>query len=118
MTRFRHIILPETENGRCAVADFISTIKWRVDRAKITKVFEAVETMQSVPSLYLKKLTGRHQIWEIRARSYRFLGFYAQPGRLVLVHAFAKKSQKTPPQEIEVAVARRRAYSGQQELPL
>jgi phage-related protein len=112
MEHYRRILLYDTERGRCPVQEFISAIRWRVDRAKIVKVFEAIETMQTVPSLFLKKLTGRHGLWEVRVRNYRFLGFYPQSGRLVLVHAFAKQSQKTPSHEIEVALARQKNYLG------
>jgi phage-related protein len=116
MHRYREIILYETESGRSPVQQFISKIRGRVDQAKIAKVFEAIEHIQVVPSLFLKKLP--HDIWEVRVRSYRFLGFYDRPDRLVLVHAFMKQSQKTPRRDIEVAVDRCRTYSGERELPL
>jgi phage-related protein len=115
--RYREIILHKTESGRFPVQQFISAIRSRVDRAKIAQGFEAIETMQTVSALYLKKLSGRHDLWEIRIRRYRFLGFYAGQ-QLVLVHAFAKQTQKTPLHEIEVAVRRRQNYFGQRDLPL
>jgi phage-related protein len=111
---FRIIELYETETGRCHVQEFIETISRRVDRAKMLKVFENVEKMELVPTHFLKKLQGGHNLWEVRVRSFRFLGFYAGPGRLMLVHGFLKQSQKTPLHEIGVALTRQGAYLSRQ----
>lgn len=110
MERFRDIEFYETETGRCPVLDFIETATRRDERAKIMSVFENVGRMQTVPVNFLKKLQGREKIWEIRVQRFRFLGFYADSRRLVLVHGFVKQSQKTPLQEIDVAVRRQRMY--------
>jgi phage-related protein len=59
----------------------------------------------------LKKLQGRDILWEIRVQRFRFIGFYADSRRLVLVHGFIKQSQKTPLHEIEVAVRRKSMYN-------
>jgi phage-related protein len=112
----REIHFYKTDMGRCPVVDYIEAIRWRAERAKITKVFETVQRMQMVPTSFLKKLKGRHGLWEIRVRSFRFLGFYADSRKLVLVHAFDKKSRKTPEQAIAVAVERIKAYHGQLRL--
>ena len=71
----------------------------RHERAKIVKVLEAVETVQQLPSTVLKKLSGRDNLWEIKVGSHRLLGFFHRRDLLVLVHAFTKKTRKTPPQE-------------------
>lgn len=50
-------------------------------------------------------------IWEIRTdfpdRIFRVL-FCAQDGRMILLHAFIKKTQKTPPAELKVAIDRKK----------
>jgi phage-related protein len=107
---FRDIEFYESETGRSPVLDFIESASRRDERAKIMSVLENVERMEVVPVHFLKKLQGREKIWEIRVQRFRLLGFYADSRRLVLVHAFVKKSQKTPLQEIEVAVKRRSMY--------
>ncbi len=55
------------------------------------------------------------KIWELRIdgrpNSYRVL-YAAMPGRkFILLHLFAKKSQKTPPREIDTARRRLKDYS-------
>jgi phage-related protein len=107
---FREIHFFETETGRSEVRNFIDTVARRDEKAKIMSVFETVERMQFVPTNFLKKLQGREKLWEVRVLRFRFLGFYADSARLVLVHAFVKKTQKTPLQEIDVAVKRKSVY--------
>jgi phage-related protein len=73
-----------------------------------------VEELERVPEQYLKKLTGTEDLWEIRAQqggdAFRLLGFFDGADLVVLVSAFAKKSQKTPAQEIARATERKRDY--------
>jgi phage-related protein len=60
----------------------------------------------------LIKLLGKH-IWEVRStldnRIARIL-FFIVHGEIILLHAFIKKTQKTPPQEIETALKRMKKY--------
>ena len=105
----REIILYETETGRSEVLQFLETLR-RDERVKVMKVFEVVQTMQIVPTNFLKKLNGPDKLWEIRVRSFRFLGFYPNPSQLVLTNAFLKQSQATPDREIAVARQRKGMY--------
>ena len=70
--------------------------------------------MDRVPQQYLKKLVGASGIWEIWAQiggtSYRFLGFFDTATLFILTNAFAKKQQKTPYREIELASQRRKDH--------
>lgn len=120
MTKFREIQMYKTEAGKFPVVEFIETIGVQSVRARIMKVFEMVEQLQNPSSIHLKKLAGRDDILEIRAithqQSFRFLGFY-DGKRLVLTNGFAKQTDKTPPQEIELAKRRKEMYfSGQREM--
>lgn len=45
---------------------------------------------------------------------FRFLGFFAGSAVLILTNGFAKKSQKTPRQEIELATRRKNEYLSRQ----
>ena len=114
--KIREITLYETDSGRCPVADFIESIKFRVERAKITMVLESVQDVQILSSSVFKKLRGGHDLWEIKIRDARLIGFYATPREFVLVHGFIKKSMKTPNQAIAVAKERMRAYHGERRL--
>jgi len=110
----------KTEAGKFPVAEFIETMRVQSVRARVMKVFEMVEQLQNPSTIHLKKLVGRDELWEIRAithhGSFRFLGFY-DGKRLVLTNGFAKQTDKTPPQEIELAKRRKEMYfSGQQEM--
>lgn len=52
-----------------------------------------------------KHLTGSSQIFEFKADKGRVLCFFFTGRRLILTHGFLKKSNKTPPGEIERAEA-------------
>lgn len=41
---------------------------------------------------------------------FRLLGFFEQENLVILTHGFVKKTQKTPPQDIELAEQRKREY--------
>lgn len=107
---FREIEFFETQAGRSPVLEFIEANTRRDERAKIMTVFENIEKMQIVSSSFLKKLKGREKLWEIRVLRFRFIGFYAESKKLILLHAFSKQSQKTPLHEIDVAVKRQSMY--------
>ena len=109
----RSIAFYRTENGRCPVEEFLDSL---IDThaQRVTWVLRLVERVDRVPEQYLKKLAGTDNLWEIRVQtagnSYRFLGFFDGPILLVLTSGFAKKQQKTPHREIELAEARRSDY--------
>jgi phage-related protein len=83
------------------------------DRAKIGWVLNWVEKTPMVHDKFLKKLKGTENLWEVRVdwagNTYRILGFFHKE-KLVLVHAFAKKTQSVPIREIEVANQRKKRY--------
>lgn len=70
--------------------------------------------MDNVPAQYLKKLSNTEDIWEIRItlgrNTFRLLGFFDGSRVIILTNGFAKKSQKVPRNEINVAEQRKRDY--------
>jgi phage-related protein len=68
---------------------------------------------------YFKKLVDSENIWEVRIQFgndiFRLLGFFESGALLILTNGFAKKKQKTPPQEIELAVTRKNDYLKRKE---
>ena len=62
---------------------------------------------------YVRKLEGR-EVWELRTRvggdAYRTFYFAYSGRRFVLLHAFQKKSQKTPQKALDTAEARMKDY--------
>jgi phage-related protein len=75
---------------------------------KIYKVLEAIETLERIPTSYLKYLVGTKGLYEARIRLgtdiWRVFCFFDQ-GRIVsLLSGFVKKTQKTPRNEIDKAL--------------
>jgi phage-related protein len=62
----------------------------------------------------LQKLVGNEGIWEVRIQFgndiFRLLGFFDGGTLLILTNGFAKKTQKTPLQEIGIAIRRKNDY--------
>lgn len=75
---------------------------------KIFKIIEAIETLERVPSNYLKHLTGTDGIYEARiqlaSNIWRVFCFFDGDKLVVLMNGFQKKTQKTPKNEIEKAL--------------
>ncbi len=75
---------------------------------KIFKIIEAIETLQRVPSNYLKHLTGSEGLYEARiqlgSNIWRVFCFFDSDKLVVLTNGFQKKALKTPKSEIEKAI--------------
>jgi len=75
---------------------------------KIFKIIEAIETLERVPSNYLKHLTGTDGLYEARiqlgSNIWRVFCFSDGEKLVVLINGFQKKTQKTPKNEIEKAL--------------
>lgn len=75
---------------------------------KIFKIIEAIETLERVPSNYLKHLTGTTGLYEARIQLgtniWRVFCFFDGKKLVILMNGFQKKTQKTPQSEIEKAL--------------
>ena len=75
---------------------------------KIFKIIEAIETLERVPSSYLKHLEGTNGLYEARiqltSNIWRVFCFFDNGKLVVLLNGFQKKTQKTPKNEIEKAL--------------
>ena len=95
-------------SGKSPIEEFLDSLTGK-QAQKVLWVLRLVEDIEIVPIQYFKKLAGT-QLWEIRIQFgndiFRLLGFFENGSLLVLTHGFAKKTQKTPPQEIELATKR------------
>jgi len=95
------------------VAEYIKSLPSR-QAEKVVFVLELIETAESVPTKFLKKLKGTDDLWEVRIRQgndiFRLLGFLEGEELLILNHAFTKKTQKTPRKEIKKAEQRKKEY--------
>lgn len=60
-----------------------------------------------------KQLKGTPGICEIEVKPARLMCFFDRPQAVVLTHGFSKKSEKTPPGQIERAIRLQREYQAQ-----
>ena len=74
---------------------------------KIYQIFIYIMTQEHVPVKFLKSITGVVGLYEIRVEEsgniYRIFCCMDEGRLVILFNGFQKKSQKTPPEEIERA---------------
>ena len=77
-------------------------------QAKIEWTLNLIQITQQVPEKYFKHLTGTTGLYEVRVEVggniFRIFSFFDKGNVVVLGNGFQKKSQKTPKQEIEMAL--------------
>ena len=87
--------------------DFLRSQPEKVQN-KIFKIIEAIETLERVPSNYLKFIVGTDGLYEARiqlgSNIWRVFCFFDGDKLVVLMNGFQKKTQKTPKNEIEKAL--------------
>ncbi len=107
----REIRFYRNDTGNCPVEEFLDRLDPK-QAQKVAWVLKLVKEMPRVPRQYLKKLEGGDELWEVRAEfggnAFRLLGFWDSGNLIILTNGFAKKTQKTPSREIELAAQRRR----------
>ncbi len=83
-------------------------------RTKLNWTLQLIATLELVPTKYFKHLEGTKGLYEIRAEVgsdiFRVICFFDKGMVVVLLNGFQKKSQKTPPNEIELAEKLRKYY--------
>ena len=76
-----------------------------------------VEDLQRVPETYLKHIENTDGLYEIRVQLgsdiFRIFCFFDQGQLVVLANGFQKKTQKTPKQEIELALTIKADYENE-----
>ncbi len=102
------VVFYETATGRSPVRDYLEAQTDRDRALLLAKVKAFCEEFPNVLTVRVKPLRGK--IWEIRAAGagaaqHRLLYFVATKD-LVVLHAFTKKSRKTPPRELQLAERR------------
>jgi len=96
-------------SGRRPVRDFLLDLS-KDDRRIIGKDIQKVEFGWPIGMPYCRSLASG--LWEVRSdisggRIARVI-FCIADGEMILLHAFIKKTQKTPPQDIDIARKRKR----------
>ena len=81
---------------------------------KIFKILEAIETLERIPTTYLKLIAATKGLYEARiqvgSNIWRVFCFFDNGRLVILLNGFQKKTQKTPKNEIEKAKRLMREY--------
>lgn len=90
-------------------------------REKIGYVFRVIKTVEKIPEKFLKHLEGTDGLYEIRVEAgsniFRIFCCFDKGNMVVLFNAFHKKSQKTPKQEINLAMKLKKEYLSLKTIP-
>ena len=107
-------------SGKCPIEDYLKTLSNK-QAEKVFFVLQLVESLDVVPRKFFKKLESTDDIWEVRVQLgnniFRFLGFFDGPELIILNHAFTKKTQKTPKNEIKIAEQRKKDHFSRRSIP-
>lgn len=111
------VILYEKPNGECPIETFLNGLDVKM-RAKTTQMIGILEEKgNELREPYSKPLTDG--IFELRIKFSsnisRVLYFFVVGNKIVLTNGFVKKSQKTPPGEINKAKRYRADYLNRSE---
>lgn len=86
-------------------------------KAKIIWTFDLIEDLHRVPETYLKHIENTDGLYEIRVQhgsgAFRIFCFFDQGQLVVLMNGFQKKTQKTPKNEIELAIKIKTEYENE-----
>ncbi len=109
--RFR--ILALLQSNSCQVEEYIKNLDEK-DQKKVLALLDRVSDNGPPKNIQKsRKIRISDDIWEFKPTSQiRILWFYDGPGRIVLTHAFRKKRQDIPVNEVKKAEAARKSYLG------
>ncbi|MDP3725409.1 MAG: type II toxin-antitoxin system RelE/ParE family toxin [Nanoarchaeota archaeon] len=99
------VMFYENEHGRVPVREFLEKLSLK-ERAKILKYIEFLREQNGIlDEPYSRHIAGK--IRELRVDfgrvGYRIFYFLFIKKKIILLHAFTKNTEKTPPQEIQKA---------------
>jgi len=93
--------------------DFLTKQPIKVQN-KIFKIIEAIETLERIPTTYLKLISGTNGLYEARIQLgtdiWRVFCFFDKGKLVILLNGFQKKTQKTPKNEIDKAINLMKEY--------
>jgi phage-related protein len=101
-----HLFYFHTGNNRSPVEEFIN----KEDKRSRSKIYQVIGHLEQhglkLPEKFLKRISSSKHLWELRIKThtqYRIFLASIDENGIVLLHAFTKKTQKTPAKEIKVA---------------
>lgn len=112
----------ETDSGKCGVWDFLEELRAKSAKNKDTRIQYkqitlCIELLQQKGTYLPDNITKfiDDGIWELRPGCNRIFYFYYDNNTFVLLHHFRKKTNKTPPAEIQKAKNERDDYLRRKE---
>lgn len=101
-------------NGSYPVKEFLDSIDNKAS-AKFFRCFDLLAKHGiNVREPYVKSIAGHSKLKEIRVQAapsiYRLFFFFHTGRRIILLHGFVKKTEKTPMREIETAEKRMKRF--------
>jgi len=104
------VVFYEDEHGHSPVWEFIFSLPEK-HQAKIVRAFDLLEEFGVALGMpHVRNIKGHRKLWELRVQAakgaYRVFHFTHTGQRFVMLHAFLKKTPKTPRQEIAIAERR------------
>ena len=104
----------ETASGRSRIEDFIKDLP-KADQARFADVFDGIEKYGlGCPRVQFRQLSGK--LWEIKFNTasggYRIAYVIVESDTMVWLHAYKKKTQKTPVGDLEIAERRMKEVLG------
>lgn len=110
------ILVPKFHKGTNPVEIFVRTQIAKKDQVKVEKKFQLYEERGFAECVRVKNIKWLRKkdnllevIMDVGHLSLRFLGFKISQ-HVYLVHAFKKKTQKTPPREIKQALGKKNNF--------
>jgi phage-related protein len=85
----------------------------RKDCRSIGEDIKTVEFGWPVGMPVCRSLSGHKELWEVRSKITGGIArviFMLHDGEMILLHSFVKKTQKTPQNELDLAVKRKKEY--------
>lgn len=104
----------ETASGRNPIEDFIKDLP-KADQARFADVFDGIEKFGlGCPRVQFRQLRGK--LWEVKFNGpgggFRIAYVIVEADIMVWLHAFKKKTQKTPTGDLEIAEKRMKEILG------
>ena len=101
-----------TMRGDSPVQVFLDELPAKLRAKNVRELTLLAEYGTELPAPYVKRLHGREAqgLWELRVKLAsditRVFYFFPTGDRVLLLHGFLKKSEETPPKELQTAVRR------------
>ena len=106
------VLFYEKGNGDCPIEDFLDSLDLKM-RAKMVGMITILQEKGNMLREPYSKYLG-NGIFELRgtggSNNTRVLYFFYHNGKIILTNGFVKKTQKTPPSEIEKALKIKEEY--------